>query len=176
MAKKWYVLHTYSGYEKKVKANLDHRRESMGMEDKIFEILVPTTLEEKLVNGKRRVTETNTYPGYVFVQMELDDLSWSVARNTPGVTGFVGADGKPAPLSRKEYADILRRTEPDAPRRTTTDLEVGQVVKIITGPLADFDGQISEVNVDSGKVKVMVSIFGRETSVEMDFNQVSKVV
>ncbi len=176
MAKKWYVLHTYSGYENKVKANLEHRRESMGMEDLIFDIKIPTVTETEIKEGgRRREVEKKIFPGYVLVQMDLNERSWGVVRNTPGVTGFVGSLGKPVPLSRKEYADITRRTEPDAPRRTSTDLTVGQVVKIVTGPLADFDGQISEVNTDAGKVKVMVSIFGRETSVEMDFDQVTRV-
>lgn len=186
MAKKWYVIHTYSGYENKVKMNLEHRRESMGMEEFIFDVKIPTVTETEIKEGgRRREVERKIFPGYVLVQMEFNDKSWSVVRNTPGVTGFVGMrgglgsgdgrEGKPVPLSRRELNEILRRTEPDAPRRTTTDLTVGEVVKIITGPLADFDGKISEVNADAGKVKIMVSIFGRETPVEMDFDQVTRV-
>ena len=176
MAKKWYVLHTYSGYENKVKANLTHRTESLGLQDKIFSIEIPTVTETEIKEGgKRRDVEKKVFPGYVLVRMELDDHSWGVVRNTPGVTGFVGSQGKPSPLSRSEYNSIMRRTKPGAPRRTSTDLTVGQVVKVISGPLADFDGEISEVNLDSGKVKVLVSIFGRDTSVELSFDQVARV-
>lgn len=176
MAKKWYVLHTYSGYENKVKTNLMHRVESMGMGDKIFDIEIPTVTETEIKEGgKRRDVEKKVFPGYVLVRMELDDHSWGVVRNTPGVTGFVGAQGKPSPLSRSEFNAIMQRTKPGAPRRTSTDLTVGQVVKVISGPLADFDGEISEVNPDAGKVKVLVSIFGRDTSVELSFDQVARV-
>lgn len=176
MAKKWYVLHTYSGYENKVKTNLTHRIESLGMQNKIFGIEIPTVTETEIKEGgKRRDVEKKVFPGYVLVRMELDDHSWGVVRNTPGVTGFVGSQGKPSPLSRSEYSAIMRRTKPGAPRRTSTDLTVGQVVKVVSGPLADFDGEISEVNLDSGKVKVLVSIFGRDTSVELSFDQVARV-
>lgn len=176
MAKKWYVLHTYSGYENKVKTNLEHRIESMGLEDKVFDIQIPTEEVTEIKEGGRRVTsEKKVFPGYVLVRMELDNNSWSAVRNTPGVTGFVGADGKPAPLSREEYAKIMKRTNPSVPKKTSTDFEEGQTVKVIAGPLADFDGVISEVNPEGGKVKVMVSIFGRETPVELAFDQVARI-
>lgn len=176
MAKKWYAVHTYSGYEKKVKANLEHRRESMGMEDVILDIRVPTMMEvEVKEDGRRKESEKKVFPGYVLVRMELNPNSEYVVRNTPGVTGFVGSGGKPSPISPREFQDIERRTEPDAPRRTSTDLQVGQVVKIVSGPLTDFEGPVSEVNIDAGKVRVMVTIFGRETPTELDFDQVRRI-
>ena len=176
MAKKWYVLHTYSGYENKVKDNLRHRVESMGLEDRIFEIQIPTEeVTEIKEGGKRVTTDKKVFPGYVLVRMELDDQSWGVVRNTPGVTGFVGAQGKPSPLSHQEYNKIMKRTSSDAPKRTSSNLQVGQNVKVISGPLAEFDGTISEVSPEAGKIKVMVSIFGRETPVELSYNQVARL-
>lgn len=176
MAKKWYVLHTYSGYENKVKANLEHRIESMGLENNVFGIEIPTETVTEIKEGGRRVTsDKKVFPGYVLVRMELDDHSWGAVRNTPGVTGFVGSQGNPAPLSRDEYNKIMKRTNPDAPKKTSTDFVVGQSVKVVSGPLAEFDGVISEVNPEGGKVKVMVSIFGRETPVELAFDQVARI-
>lgn len=176
MAKKWYVLHTYSGYENKVKANLERRIESMNLENNIFDIKIPTEEVTELKEGGRRVTsEKKVFPGYVLVRMELDDRSWGAVRNTPGVTGFVGAEGNPVPLSRDEYNKIMARTSKDAPKRTSTDFVEGQTVRVVAGPLADFDGTISEVNADAGKVKVLVSIFGRETPVELSFDQVARI-
>ena len=176
MTKKWYVLHTYSGYENKVKANLEHRVESMNLENNIFAIEIPTETVTEIKEGGRRVTsEKKVFPGYVLVRMELDDRSWSAVRNTPGVTGFVGAEGTPAPLSRDEYNKIMKRTSPDVPKKTSTDFVEGQTVKVSSGPLADFDGVIAEVNPEGGKVKVMVSIFGRETPVELSFDQVARI-
>jgi transcriptional antiterminator NusG len=176
MTKKWYVLHTYSGYENKVKHNLEHRVESMGFEDRIFDIQIPTEeVIEIKEGGKRATTDKKIFPGYVLVRMELDDQSWSVVRNTPGVTGFVGAQGKPSPLSRDEYNRIMKRTSPDAPKKTSSNLSVGQSVKVTSGPLAEFDGTISEVNPEAGKVKVLVSIFGRETPVELSYDQVASL-
>jgi transcriptional antiterminator NusG len=176
MAKKWYVIHTYSGYENKVRTNLLHRIQSMGMEDKIFDVRVPTETVTEIKDGGRRVTsEKKVFPGYILVQMELGDESWYVVRNTPGVTGFVGSQGKPVPLSREEYNRIMKRTEAAVKQRTTTDFVEGMPVKVTSGPLADFDGVISEVNADAGKVRVLVSIFGRETPVELGFDQVSKL-
>ncbi len=176
MAKKWYVIHTYSGYENKVKTNLLHRIQSMGMEEKIFKVEIPTETVTDLKEGGRRVTsEKKVFPGYILVQMELDDESWYVVRNTPGVTGFVGSQGKPVPLSRDEFQRIMKRTEAGVKQRTATDLVEGMGVKVTSGPLADFDGTISEVNADAGKLKVMVSIFGRETPVELNFDQVAKL-
>ncbi len=176
MAKKWYVIHTYSGYENKVRTNLEHRIQSMGMEDKIFDVRVPTETVTDIKEGGRRVTsEKKVFPGYILVQMELDDESWYVVRNTPGVTGFVGSQGKPVPLSRDEFNRITKRTEATVKQRTTTDFVEGMPVKVTSGPLADFDGVISEVNPDAGKVRVLVSIFGRETPVELGFDQVAKL-
>jgi transcriptional antiterminator NusG len=176
MSKKWYVIHTYSGYENKVKANLEHRIESMSMADKIFEVMVPKETITELKSGGRKVTsEKRVFPGYILVQMELDDDSWYVVRNTPGVTGFVGSQAKPVPLSREEVKRI-RGTLTGVPKtRALTDFAEGMAVKVTHGPLSDFDGIISEVNADQGKLKVMVSIFGRETPVELGFDQVSKI-
>ncbi|MCE5190836.1 MAG: transcription termination/antitermination protein NusG [Actinomycetia bacterium] len=176
MAKKWYVIHTYSGYENKVKANLFHRIESMGMHDKIFDVFIPKETVTDLKTGGRKVTqEKKVFPGYILVQMELDDDSWYVVRNTPGVTGFVGSQGKPVPLSRKEFDRIQGRVSAAAKPKTLTDFTEGMSVKVTSGPLAEFDGTISEVNADQGKLKVMVSIFGRETPVELGFDQVAKL-
>jgi len=176
MARKWYVIHTYSGYENKVKANLEHRIQSMGMEDMIFDVRIPTETVTDLKAGGRKVTsEKKVFPGYILVQMELGDDSWYVVRNTPGVTGFVGSQGKPVPLSRDEFNRVMKRTEPGVKQKTSTDFLEGMTVKITSGPFADFDGSISEVNLDQAKVKVMVSIFGRETPVEVGFDQVAKI-
>lgn len=164
MAKKWYVLHTYSGYENKVKSNLEQRIEAMGLENNVFGIEIPTEMVTEIKEGGRRVeSEKKVFPGYVLVRMELDDRSWAAVRNTPGVTGFVGSQGNPQALTRDEYNKIMKRTSREAPKKTSTNLEVGQSVKVTHGPLAEFDGTISEVMPDAGKVKVMVSIFGRET-------------
>lgn len=176
MAKKWYVLHTYSGYENKVKKNLETRIETMGLENNVFGIEIPTeTVTEIKESGRRVENEKKVFPGYVLVRMEMDDRSWATVRNTPGVTGFVGSQGNPAPLTRDEFNKIMKRTSTSAPKKTTSSFEVGQSVKVTNGPLADFDGTISEVSVETGKVKVMVSIFGRETPVELSFDQVAKI-
>lgn len=176
MTKKWYVLHTYSGYENKVKSNLEARKEALGLENNLFAIEIPTeTVTEIREGGRRADVERKVLPGYVLVRMELDDRTWSAVRNTPGVTGFVGADGTPAPLTRDEYNKIMKRVSHEAPKKTSTTLEVGQSVKVVSGPLAEFDGVVSEVMPDAGKVKVMVSIFGRETPVELSFDQVAKI-
>ena len=171
---KWYVVHTYSGYENKVAGDLATMVESRGMQDLIQDIKIPTeTVTEIKEGGRRKESEKKVFPGYVLVRMELDDRSWAAVRNTPGVTGFVGADSKPAPLTRDEYNKIMKRTSHEAPKKTSTNLEAGQAVKVVSGPLAEFDGVVSEVMPDAGKVKVMVSIFGRETPVELSFDQVS---
>ena len=176
MARKWYVLHTYSGYENKVKKNLESRIETMGLENSVFSIEIPTETVTEIKDGGRRVeSEKKVFPGYVLVRMELDDRSWAAVRNTPGVTGFVGAQGKPEPLTRDEYNKIMKRTSHEAPRKTATNLEVGQSVKVVSGPLADFDGVVSEVTPEANKVKVLVSIFGRETPVELGFDQVERI-
>ncbi len=176
MSKKWYVLHTYSGYENKVKTNLETRIETMGLENNVFDIKIPTETVTEIKDGGKRVDSVKKiFPGYVLVRMELDDRSWAAVRNTPGVTGFVGSDGQPAPLTREEYNKIMKRSSREAPKKTSSNIEVGQSVKVISGPLADFDGIVSEVSPEAGKVKVMVSIFGRETPVELSFDQVSRV-
>ncbi|MGI6105661.1 MAG: transcription termination/antitermination protein NusG [Raoultibacter sp.] len=176
MAKKWYVLHTYSGYENKVKKNLETRIETMGLENSVFGIEIPTEMVTEIKEGGRRVeNEKKVFPGYVLVRMELDDRSWAAVRNTPGVTGFVGSQGKPQALTRDEYNKIMKRTNTEAPKKTSTSLEVGTAVKVVSGPLAEFDGIVSEVSPEANKVKVMVSIFGRETPVELSFDQVAKI-
>ena len=178
MSKKWYVLHTYSGYENKVKKNLLQRIEAMGMEDRIFKIEIPTETVTEIKEGGRRVeSEKKVLPGYVLVRMELDPQSWSVVRNTPGVTGFVGSQGNPEPLTRAEYNKIMGvgKPRPGTPKKTATSIEVGQTVKVVSGPFIDFDGTVAEVMPEAGKVRVMVSIFGRETPVELAFDQVAKV-
>ncbi|MCL1797400.1 MAG: transcription termination/antitermination protein NusG [Eggerthellaceae bacterium] len=176
MSKKWYVLHTYSGYENKVKKNLETRVESMGLENSVFAIDIPTEMVTEIKEGGRRVeNEKKVFPGYVLVRMELDDRSWAAVRNTPGVTGFVGSLGKPQPLTREEYNRIMKRASHEAPKKTSTSLEVGQSVKVVSGPLAEFDGIVSEVSPEANKVKVLVSIFGRETPVELSFDQVARI-
>jgi transcriptional antiterminator NusG len=169
----WYVIHTYSGYENKVKANLEHRIESMDMKDKIFRVVVPTVEEIQIKNGQRRTVQRKVFPGYVLVQMKLDDDSWYVVRNTPGVTSFVGSGTRPIPLPDSEVKAILRQVQEEAPKVQMT-LQRGQRVKIIDGPFAEFYGVVDEVNQERGKVKVLVSFFGRETPVELDFLQVEK--
>lgn len=176
MAKKWYVLHTYSGYENKVKANLETRIETMGLENNVFKIEIPTEKVAEIKDDGRRVeSDKKVFPGYVLVKMDMDDRSWAAVRNTPGVTGFVGSQGNPSPLTRAEYNKIMKRTSVEVPKKTSTSMEVGQAVHVVSGPLKDFDGLVSEVMPDAGKVKVMVSIFGRETPVELTFDQVEKI-
>ena len=178
MAKKWYVVHTYSGYENKVKQNLLQRIEAMGLENKIFKIEIPTETVTEIKEGGRRVeSEKKVLPGYVLVRMELDPSVWAAVRNTPGVTGFVGSQGNPEPLTRDEYNKIMGvgKPRPGVPKKTSTSIEVGQTVKVVSGPFVDFDGTVAEVMPESGKVRVMVSIFGRETPVELSFDQVAKV-
>lgn len=176
MAKKWYVLHTYSGYEKKVKTDIEMRVETMGLENNVFAVEIPMETVTEIKDGGKRVdTEKKVFPGYVLIRMELDDRSWAAVRNTPGVTGFVGSEGHPEPLTRAEYNKIMKRTSREAPKKTSTNIEEGQTVKVVSGPLADFDGTVSEVQPEAGKIKVMVSIFGRETPVELSFDQVELI-
>ncbi len=164
------------GYENKVKKNLESRIETMGLENNVFAIEIPTESVTEIKEGGRRVeSEKKVFPGYVLVRMELDDRSWAAVRSTPGVTGFVGSQGNPAPLTREEYNKIMKRTSREAPKKTSSNLEVGQSIKVVSGPLAEFDGVVSEVNPESGKVKVLVSIFGRETPVELSFDQVARI-
>lgn len=174
MEKLWYVIHTYSGYENKVKANLERRVESMAMEDKIFRILVPTEEEMEIRDGKRKITKKKIFPGYVIVEMVLTDDSWYVVRNTPGVTGFVGSGSKPIPLQEKETKLILHQMGFEEPR-TKIDFEVGESIKVVRGPFENFSGIIEEIHPEKGKIKVKVSMFGRETPVELDYHQVEKL-
>lgn len=171
--KLWYVVHTYSGYENKVKANLERRVESMGMEDKIFRVVVPTEEVVDYKDGKKKVTQKKVFPGYVLVEMVVTDDSWYVVRNTPGVTGFVGSGVKPIPLEEHEVQMILRDMGYESTRKS--DFSLGESIKVIAGPFVNFSGTISEINLDKGKLRVSVSMFGRETPVELDFSQVSKL-
>lgn len=173
MEKNWYVIHTYSGYENKVKANLEKRMESMNVEDKIFRIMVPMEEEVEFKDGKRKVKQKKMFPGYVLVEMTITDETWYVVRNTPGVTGFVGAGNKPIPLMEDEAAEILRHMGFEE-ATAKLDFEVGEWVKIISGPFQAMDATVQEIHLDKGKVKVSANMFGRETSVELDFSQVQK--
>ena len=174
MAKDWFVIHTYSGYENKVKMNLEKRVESMNMEEKIFRVLVPMEDEIEFKNGKQKVTKRKVYPGYVLVEMEMTDDSWYVVRNTPGVTGFVGTGTKPIPLLDKEVVKILQQMGMDEVH-TRVDFEINQSIQVIAGPFKDFVGVVREILTDKGKLRVEVSMFGRETPVELEFTQVQKL-
>lgn len=169
----WYVVHCYSGYENKVRHNLEQRIETMGMKDMIFDVVVPTQEEIEVKEGKRRTVERHIFPGYVLVNMILTEESWYVVRNTPGVTGFVGMGNNPTPLRPEEVAQIVKRMEADAPTVKVT-FKVGERVRIIDGPFNDFRGVVAEIDMERTKVRVMVSFFGRETPVELDFLQVEK--
>ena len=169
----WYVVHSYSGYENKVKQNLEQRIESMNMQDRIFKVVVPTEEEIEIREGSRRKTKKRVFPGYVLVQMIMDEESWYAVRNTPGVTGFVGVGSKPSPLRPEEADKIFKRMEREAPKIKVAFRE-GQTVRIVDGPFADFVGTVEELNLDKGRVRVLVSFFGRETPVELDFLQVQK--
>jgi len=172
----WYAVHTYSGYEDAVARYLKQRVDSLAMNDKIFNILVPKEEKIKIKNGKRRAVEEKIYPGYVLVDMILTDDSWYVVRNTPRVTGFVGADSTtPAPLSKEEVDALMSRMEHKDGKGFLIDLRVGESVKIIDGPFKDYDAKVSEVDSEKGKVKVLVPIFGRDTAVELDSLQVQKI-
>ena len=168
------MIHTYSGYENKVKANLEKRVESMNMEDKIFRVLVPVEEDMEIKNGKRKVSKRKVFPSYVIVEMFMTDDSWYVVRNTPGVTGFVGTGAKPIPLLKSEINAILRQMGVDEPR-AKVDFELKQNVRVNSGPFQSFIGSIEEIHPDRGKLKVLVSMFGRETPVELDFAQVEKL-
>ncbi|MCA9869001.1 MAG: transcription termination/antitermination protein NusG [Caldilineae bacterium] len=171
---RWYVVHSYSGYENKVKKNLEHRIESMDMKSKIFQVIVPTEEEIELKDGQRRVVERRVFPGYVLVQMIMDEQSWYVVRNTPNVTGFVGMGNKPTPLPDEEVKRILRRLESEEPK-IKVDFKVGQKVRIVEGAFAEFTGLVQELYPDKGRAQVMVSFFNRETPVDVDFLQLEKV-
>lgn len=176
---RWYVLHTQSGYENKVRTNLEARSKSMNMEDRIYEVVIPMEDVVEVKNGRKVVVQKKMFPGYLLVRCKLDDGSWYVIRNTPGVTGFVGADKKPTPLPRREVETFLQtKTEDEeAPKRSKPRLEyeLHETVRVKTGPFADFSGQIDEINADQLKLKVLVNIFGRETPVELEFSQVAKL-
>ena len=171
---RWYAVNTYSGHEKKVKQNLEHRVVSLGQERNVRQIVIPTEVISEMKDGQKVQTERRTMPGYVLVNMELGDDSWSLVKNTPGVTGFVGPQNKPVPLSQAEIDRLLNRETAERPR-TRAQFTIGESVKVVSGPLSDFSGEISEINDDQSKLKVLVSIFGRETPVEVGFDQVKKI-
>lgn len=173
MEKNWYVIHTYSGYENKVKANLEKRVESMNVGDKIFRVLVPMEDEVEIKDGKRKIAKRKVFPGYVLVEMSLTDDSWYVVRNTPGVTGFVGTGSKPIPLLESEIKQILKHMGLEEVR-PKVNFEVGEAIRVISGPFQNFIGSVEEIYPDKGKMKVLVAMFGRETPVELDFSQAQK--
>ena len=174
MQRHWYAVHTYSGHENKVKTNIERRAESMNLKDKIFRILVPTDTEVRNRAGKKTEVKRKVFPGYVLIDMVLDDATWYLVKSTTGVTGFVSSGNKPVPLQRGEVQAILDTVEGVAPRPKAT-WEKGQVVRVIAGPFADFSGKIEDVNEQREKLRVLISIFGRDTPVELDFNQVEKI-
>jgi transcriptional antiterminator NusG len=169
----WYVVHCYSGYENKVRHNLEQRIETMGMKDSIFDVVVPTEEEIEVKEGKRRTVERRVFPGYILVNMVMTEESWYVVRNTPGVTGFVGMGNQPTPLRPEEVAQIIKRMEAEAPRIKVT-FKPGERVRIVDGPFNDFRGVVDEIDMERAKVRIMVNFFGRETPVELDFLQVEK--
>jgi len=170
----WYVVHCYSGYEKKVCQAIEQRINTMGMRDKIFDVIVPTAEEIEIKDGKRRTVEKRVFPGYILVEMKMDEDSWYVVRNTPGVTGFVGMGNDPTPLRPEEVKQIMQRMSEDSPV-IKVNFKVGQKVRIISGPFNDFPGTVAAIDMDKSKVRVMVNFFGRETPVELDFIEVEKM-
>jgi transcriptional antiterminator NusG len=172
--KSWFVVHTYSGYEERVKKNLEQRIKYMDSGEEISQVVIPTEVEIEVKNGQRRNVDKKILPGYILVQMELSDQSWNIVRNTPGVTGFVGSGNKPTPLEEGEVNKILKQMEAEAPR-VRVGFRKGQSVRVTSGPFIDFVGVVDEISVDKGKVKVLLSLFGRETPVELDFLQVEKL-
>ncbi|MFA5358383.1 MAG: transcription termination/antitermination protein NusG [Patescibacteria group bacterium] len=174
LGRRWYVIHTYSGYEENVAENLKQRIASMGMDDKIFNVLIPTEKKIKIKNGKRKVVEEKIFPGYVMVEMIVTDDSWYVVRNTPSVTGFIGSGTIPTPISKKEIESLKKRMGVEEPTYKI-DLSLGQPIRIVDGPFKNFEGRVSEIDETRGKVKALVSMFGRETPVELDFLQVKKI-
>ena len=171
---RWYAVNTYSGHENKVKQNLEHRVQSLGQQRNVRQIVIPTEQVSEMKDGQKVQVERRTMPGYVLVNMNLDEDSWTVVKGTPGVTGFVGASQKPVPLSQPEVDRLLNREVAERPR-TRAQFSIGESVKVVSGPLSDFSGEISEINDDAAKLKVLVSIFGRETPVEVGFDQVKKI-
>lgn len=177
MEKNWYVVHTYSGYENRVKANLEKRVETMGMQDKIFRVIVPEHEETEMKDGKKRTMMRKVFPGYVLVELIMTDDSWYVVRNTPGVTGFIGSSGggaKPTPLLPEE-ADRLLQQMGMTDKIVEIDISVGEAVEVLEGPFAHFQGRVEEIDTEKGKVKVTVDMFGRETIMELDFEQIQKM-
>jgi len=173
---RWYAIQTTSGHENKVRQNLEHRIETMGQRNRVRQVLVPTEQVSELKDGQRVQVEKRTMPGYVLVQMEMTDDAWSLVKNTPGVTGFVGSRNKPVALSQPEVDRLLHRDTDGAERpRARAQFTIGETVKVISGPLSDFSGEIAEINEDAAKLKVLVSIFGRETPVEVTYDQVKKL-
>ena len=172
--KQWFVVHTYSGYEERVKKNLEQRIKSMDTEGEISQIVIPTEEEIEVRNGQRRTVSKKILPGYVLVQMMMNDQSWGVIRNTPGVTGFVGSNNKPVPLQEEEVNRVLRQMEAEAPK-VKVGFRKGQSVRVTDGPFIDFMGVVDDISMEKGKVKVLLSLFGRETPVELDFLQVEKL-
>jgi transcriptional antiterminator NusG len=170
----WYVIHTYSGYEDKVKANLEHRIQNMDMAHKVFQVVIPSVNEIEIHEGQRRTVPRKIFPGYVLVEMIMDEQSWYVVRNTPGVTGFVGSGHQPTPLDEAEVKSILRQMRAEEPR-VKVGFSIGQSVRVTDGPFIDFIGTVDEINLEKGKVRVLVSLFGRETPVELDFLQVERL-
>ena len=171
---RWYAVNTYSGHENKVKHNLEHRVQTLNQERSVRQIVIPTEHISEIKDGQKIQIERRTMPGYVLVNMDLNEGSWGVVKGTPGVTGFVGASNKPVPLSQPEIDRLLNRETAERPR-TRAQFSIGESVKVVSGPLSDFSGEISEINEDASKLKVLVSIFGRETPVEVGFDQVKKV-
>ncbi len=177
MEKNWYVVHTYSGYENRVKANLEKRVETMGMQDKIFRVIVPEHEETEMKDGKKRTMMRKVFPGYVLVELIMTDDSWYVVRNTPGVTGFIGSSGggaKPTPLLPEE-ADRLLQQMGMTDKIVEVDISIGEAVEVLEGPFAHFQGRVEEIDTEKGKVKVSVDMFGRETIMELDFEQIQKL-
>ena len=172
--KQWFVVHTYSGYEERIKKNLEQRIKSMDTEGEISQIVIPTEEEIEVKNGQRRTVTKKILPGYVLVQMRMSDQSWNIVRNTPGVTGFVGSGNKPVPLPEEEVGRILKQMVAEAPR-VKVGFRQGQSIRVIDGPFIDFMGVVDEISAGKGKVKVLLSLFGRETPVELDFLQVEKL-
>jgi len=170
----WYVIHTYSGYEEAVARNLKQRIESLGMEDKIFNVIVPKEKKIKIKDGKRKTIEEKVYPGYVLVEMIVTDDSWYIVRNTPRVTGFIGAETTPIPVSKAEVDSLMKRMGSDEPQYKI-EVSINDLVKITDGPFKDFEGKISEIDQERGKVKVLVNMFGRDTPVELDSLQIKKL-
>ena len=170
----WYTVHTYSGYENAVARNLKQRIDSLGMNNKIFDVIIPTEKKIKVTGGKRQTVEEKIYPGYILVDMIVDDESWYVVRNTPRVTGFVGAGTTPVPLSQEEVDILFKRMTTDTAKHKI-DFSVGELVMVMDGPFKDLEGKVGEIDEEKGKIKVLVSMFGRETPVELDFLQVRKM-